>query len=143
METGRPWYGHLRISLRALLVLVVLIGGGLGWIARSAHIQKGAVAVIRRQGCYVFYDGEKQSGQATASAGRWIPNWLMELTGVDYFCNVVEVDFHGNAPESDAVMIAIGHLSRLETLNFDFSPMSGQFQDHRCRARTSERTDRA
>ena len=42
----RAWRRHLRFSVRGLIIVVLVIGGWLGWIVRSAHIQRDAVATI-------------------------------------------------------------------------------------------------
>jgi hypothetical protein len=40
----RPWWSFLRFSVRGMVVLVLVIGGWLGWMVRSARIQQEAVA---------------------------------------------------------------------------------------------------
>ncbi len=54
---SRPWWRRLRvrISIRTLLVLVLLVGGGLGWIVNSARIQRLAVESIRKNSGLVVY----------------------------------------------------------------------------------------
>ena len=44
---SHPWRRFLRFSVRGLIVVVLVIGAGLGWIVRQAHIQRDAVAAIR------------------------------------------------------------------------------------------------
>jgi hypothetical protein len=34
---SRPWRRFLRFSVRALIVLVLVVGAGLGWVVRSAR----------------------------------------------------------------------------------------------------------
>lgn len=51
----RQW---LRISVRGLIVLVLIIGAGLGWIVHGVRSQREAVAAIRRDGGAVLYDWE-------------------------------------------------------------------------------------
>ena len=48
VPVARPWRRFLRLSVRGLIVLVLVIGAGLGWLVRSAHIQRDAVAAITR-----------------------------------------------------------------------------------------------
>jgi hypothetical protein len=55
---SRPWWTYLRLSIRRLIVLVLLIGLGLGWMVRSAHTQRDAVTAIRKAGGLVKYDWE-------------------------------------------------------------------------------------
>ena len=51
----RPWRRYLRFSVRGLIVLILVIGAGLGWIVRRASIQRNAVATIERAGGGVDY----------------------------------------------------------------------------------------
>ena len=54
----RPWYLP-RVSVRALMILVLLVGGGFGWAVqtvRTRRVQGEAVAAIERVGGYVFYE---------------------------------------------------------------------------------------
>ena len=37
---SRPWRRFLRFSVRGMIVLALVIGGCLGWVARSARIQR-------------------------------------------------------------------------------------------------------
>ncbi len=39
-----------RLSVRALMVLVLVCGGWLGWVVHRARVQKDAVAAIERAG---------------------------------------------------------------------------------------------
>jgi spermidine synthase len=46
-----PWLRRLRFSLRGLIVLVLVIGGGMGWMvhtARDARVQRATVAAIKQ-----------------------------------------------------------------------------------------------
>jgi hypothetical protein len=47
---ARPWQRFLRFSVRGLIVVVLVIGVWLGWLVRSARIQREAVAAIRIAG---------------------------------------------------------------------------------------------
>ena len=49
-STRRPWRRHVRFSMRGLILFVLVIGGGLGWIVRLANIQRNAVAAIQNSG---------------------------------------------------------------------------------------------
>ncbi len=55
---SRPWRRYLRFSVRGLIVLVLVIGVWLGWLVRSARIQRDAVAVLDRDQVSVSYDWE-------------------------------------------------------------------------------------
>jgi hypothetical protein len=56
----------LRFSVRGLIVLVLLVGGWLGWIVRNARIQREAVAAIERAGRHVAYTVPFVNGQFIA-----------------------------------------------------------------------------
>ena len=53
-----PWRRFLRFSVRGLIVFLIVVGAGLGWIVRQAHVQGDAVAAIRATGGAVRYDWE-------------------------------------------------------------------------------------
>ena len=56
-RASRPWRRLLRFSVRGLIVLVLSIGLGTGWLVRSARIQQEAVAAIQAAGGTVQYAG--------------------------------------------------------------------------------------
>ena len=107
----------MRFSLRGLIVLVLIVGCWLGWMVRSAQIQRAAVAAIERSGGWVWYDWHFNNGSVVRNAKPWAPKWLVDRVGVDYFGDVVFVGLRGQG--SDAELIHVGHLSRLETLILD------------------------
>ncbi len=47
-----------RFSMRRLVVVALVIGAGLGWMVRSARIQREAVRAIEKAGGSVDYDWE-------------------------------------------------------------------------------------
>jgi internalin A len=128
LVTQRWWrISRLRLSLRALMIIVLALGCGLGWVVRRAHVQRDAVAAIERCGGRVWYDWEVRRSRVQAdgeyiggisrkkSVSRW-PKWLVDRLGPDYFGDVVQVQVGGKDP--DAVMTRVAKLSRLEQLNF-------------------------
>jgi hypothetical protein len=104
----------VRFSVRALIVLVLLIGAGLGWLVRSAHVQRDAVAAIRRAGGSVSYDWEWNNGKSVPGGKPWAPKWLVDLIGVDYFAHVTSVWLQPAA--IDGAIVEVGHLTQLERL---------------------------
>jgi Leucine rich repeat len=92
-QISRPLRKVLRFSVRGLIVVVLVIGGWLGWIVRSARIQREAVAALKRDQVPVSCDFEFNNDQFIQDARpRW-PNWMVEALGVDYFGHVVVVTF--------------------------------------------------
>jgi hypothetical protein len=60
-KVSRPRRRFLRLSVRGMMVLVLVIGIGSGWLARgirSAQIQRDAVVAIQKAGGFVLYDWE-------------------------------------------------------------------------------------
>jgi hypothetical protein len=49
---------RFRISLQALMIVVLIFGAGLGWIVHRARVQLAAVAAIQSAGGRVRYDRE-------------------------------------------------------------------------------------
>jgi hypothetical protein len=107
-----------RFSVRGLLVLILVIGCGLGWIAhvvRSGRDQRRAVAAVYQAGGWVLYDTDWDEGQATSA---WKPRWprsLVDRIGVDYLGAVVFINLHDRG--TDAVMAQVGRLTHLKQLH--------------------------
>jgi internalin A len=115
---ARPWQRFLRLSVRALIVVVLVIGAGLGWLVRSARIQRDAVAAITAAGGSVEYDWERRNGRKIAGGKLWAPRQLVELLGVDYFAHVTCVTFAPNSTPTHATIEQVGRLTELEELIF-------------------------
>jgi hypothetical protein len=67
MLTGpasRPWRRFLRFSVRGLMVFLMVVGVGLGWIVHQAHVQRDAVAAIKETRGAVRYDWEFRNCKA-------------------------------------------------------------------------------
>ena len=90
---SRPLRRCLRFSVRGLIVAVLVIGAWLGWIVRSARIQREAVAAITKAGGTVTYDWEWKNGKSTPGGKPWAPKRLVDLLGVDYFGHVTQVAY--------------------------------------------------
>ncbi len=121
---SRHWRRYLRFSLRGLIVVVLVIGVGLGWIIRSARIQREAVAAIQNAGGVVIYDWEWSNGKSIAGGKPWAPRWLVDLMGVDYFGHVTLVWLHESSTATDATFAHVGRLAQLQQLNLFRSPVS-------------------
>jgi hypothetical protein len=110
-----PWHCCLQLSLRAMIIVVLLIGAWLGWIARNARIQREAVRAIKWAGGDVLYDFRWKGGHLIPAGKPFGPKWLVGLLGVDHFCAVTWVSFV-RSPCSDDELKQIGRLKHLETL---------------------------
>jgi hypothetical protein len=113
-----PWRPFLRFSVRGLLVLVLVAGAGMGWIVRDAHIQRDAVAAIKKAGGFVKYDWEWEwrTGKNISGGKPWAPVWLVNLIGVDYFGHVTVVGLPMFPSAADATFAEVGRLRQLQLL---------------------------
>jgi hypothetical protein len=128
----RPWRRYLRFSMRGLIVVVLLIGGWIGWIVRSARVQRDAVAAIKRAGGTALYDWQwhfPSRGPARNASGPWAPIWLVERIGADYFQNVTNVSLRDSG-SSSALVAQIGGFDRLELLMLGGSEISDDALRH-------------
>ena len=115
-KSRRQW---LRLSVRGLIVLVLLTGAGLGWLVRSARIQRDAVAAIRKSSGGILYDWEWKDGVYLARGEPFVPRWLVDRMGVDYFGHVVVVWLAQGGSVAD--LLHVGHLSQIEQLDLNGS----------------------
>lgn len=112
---------RFRLSLRGLMVLVLIIGGGLGWIVYRARVQREAIAVIRRAGGDVNVNLDWTSNPAPRLRLKPPgPAWMRKHLGPEYFDTVTYV-FYGEAkperkPHGDAVLQAACKFPGLQEL---------------------------
>ena len=118
---SRPRRRFLRFSVRGMIVVVLLIGGWLGWIVRSARIQREAVSAITTSGGSVKYDWEEMPARSSAMRRPWAPEYFVNLVGVDYFGHVTTV---GVSLPTDETFAQVGRLTQLETLIFEANDVS-------------------
>src|SRR5262249_38890266 len=113
----RPRWWQLRLSVRALMVLILVVGGGLGWFIRRATVQRDAVKAITAAGGNVVYDFQQNAARFSPSATPPAPGpkWLVGLLGVDFFADVTSVTIR--TPQTDAILAHVGRLRRLERLD--------------------------
>jgi hypothetical protein len=121
-----PWRKYLRFSVRGLIVLVLVVGAGLGWIVHRADVQRDAVAAILKTGGVVSYDWDRRDGAWISGAKPRAPSWLVDLVGVDYFGHAAYVGFplHPRAAATDATLAEVGRLTRLQRLDLCSSPVT-------------------
>jgi hypothetical protein len=123
---------RLRLSLGAMMIIVLGIGGVLGWVAHRAHVQRDAVAAIttlrRNTRGSVYYDWQFVAGQGDKDAKprgpKWMrdalgkfdedakprgPKWLRDALGPDVFDTVVNVNLEGDNVD-DELLENVGKL---------------------------------
>ena len=129
---SRPRRRFLRFSMRGMIALVLVIGGWLGWIVRSARIQRETVAAIERGGGEVHFQWEWKNGKVVPGGKPWAPKWLVDVCGVDYFAHIAHVSFATRAqlakPTRD-LLAQLGEMQRqsAELDDVRFSMMEAQF----------------
>ena len=111
---------RFRLSLRLLMVVVLIIGGLLGWVGYRARVQRQAVATLVQAGVKVGYDFQEPG----ASPAWWQPKWLVDAVGVDYLAHVARVQVDPMAQRTDRAsgltdtdLALVGRLAHLETLS--------------------------
>ncbi len=89
---ARPRRRSWRLSVRGLMVLVLVVGGVLGWKARRASVQRRAVETIKAAGGMVAYDYQTlPNDQYQLGASPPTPRWIRERLGDELFQEVVAV----------------------------------------------------
>ena len=106
----------LRFSMRTMIVLVLVIGGGIGWLVRSARIQRAAAAAITTMGGSVMYDWEWNNAKGYTGATTRMPKWLSDRIGVDYFGHISSVWLYGISTDADTALVPVARLTQLEEL---------------------------
>ena len=116
-SASRPRRRLLRFSMRGLIVLVLVIGGGMGWLVRAVHIQHAAAAAISGIGGSVMYNWEWNNGRSYSGATPWVPKWLSDRVGVDYFGHITSVWLCAVSMETDAALAPVLRLTQLQRLS--------------------------
>jgi hypothetical protein len=114
-----------RVSVRALMGVVLVLAVALGLYVRSVRIQQDAVAAIKRDGGSVQYDwrwGNDDPDIYDFDGKKWqAPMWLVRLVPVDYVANVTQVNFAfrlRSGPISEELIRAhVRRLGHLKVLN--------------------------
>ena len=130
MSLTRPWRRFLRVSVRGAIVVVLLCGIWLGWLVRTARVQRDAVRAITAAGGLVRYNWGWKKANPTMVIKRADPGWLADLIGVDYVGHVTVVWLTASPSVSDATMIQVGRLTRLQQLRLDQSSIKDTWLGH-------------
>jgi internalin A len=103
--------------------MVLVIGCWLGWIVRSARIQREAVAAIQDAGGTVHYNGEKRvpwdgpDEFTIYGATPMTPPWLIDLVGIDYFCHVIAVELYRPKLATNETLSRIACMTQLQEVH--------------------------
>ncbi|HEV3166624.1 MAG TPA: hypothetical protein VGZ22_21545 [Isosphaeraceae bacterium] len=148
--TTRPKRRWLTISLRALVLLILVIAVWLGYVTNRARRQAEAVAALTSRRSWARFDYEYPGG--TPAGQRMIrnaqphgPAWLRRLVGDEYFREVVLVSCYPSKPPvpprtlspqaktprpDDDLMRQIGWLSSLRSLSLHWLEVSDEGLAH-------------
>src|SRR4051812_46117493 len=123
---------RIRLSVRGLMILVLILSAGLGWVIRPARIQRNAVTAIQRLGGNVTYDlardelsvgGQRRPRRSDEREPLWLwPRWLVATLGPDFFADVYEVQLQEKG--GDETLAHIVPLKRLEYLYLEKSQVT-------------------
>ena len=114
----KPGVRWKTISLRGLLLLVLAIALGMGWVVHKARQQREAVAALQKFGGFVHYDWEFVKGPVKVPRGNrlwmpswgkfaptrkpWAPDWLRRALGDEYFQSIVHVSLYVDIQKGSA-----------------------------------------
>jgi Leucine-rich repeat (LRR) protein len=112
-----------------LIVVVLVIGGWLGWLVRSTRIQAEAVTAVETTGGSVRYAWEWTNGKRIPGGKPSAPKWLVDLVGRDYFGYVTGVS-HSSTKYSDSSLAHLEVLTKLEKLTLPGRPFTDAGLEH-------------
>ena len=121
--TSGPRRGRLRLSLRGLMLAVIPLAAGLGWMAHAIRTQREAIRIIRAAGGVVRFDYQMQQvagpggTQSVFRTEPAAPRWLRWFLGDELFRSVQWVGL-SPLPTPDT-LAAVARLDRLEQLSLN------------------------
>lgn len=118
---------RLKVSLRATMLVILLVGIWLGWQVNKAREQRGAVAAVQRYGGWVHYDYEFINNKLTSGRSPRAPRWLRRMLGDEFFQEVRQVSLvyddstgrrydNSNVVACDDVLARVARLPGLRSL---------------------------
>lgn len=119
------WRRLFQFRMRTLLLLMAILPPLLGWWSYKARQQREAVAVIQGALGSISYDFIT----IESSPPRYLPTWLVEALGVDYFANVVFVRF-SEEEVADDCLVQLQRLPTLRRLDVIKSKFTGKGLEH-------------
>ena len=105
-HVSRPWRRFLRFSVRGMIVLVLVIGGWLGWLFAALEFSARRWRRSRTPAVKSAMTGNGTTVRTIRGGEPWAPRWLVDLIGVDYFGHVTDVRLH-QPTDSQIVMVCI------------------------------------
>jgi hypothetical protein len=122
------------------MILVLILGGWLGWVVHRAKVQRDAVAAIRQVGGKAEYDWRWSDGRSFADGHPPGPRWLHARVGPEFLGEVTAVWLDA-IKATDAVLSHVGQLRRLELLALSSASVSDAGLAHLAGLTRLERLD--
>jgi Leucine-rich repeat (LRR) protein len=143
---------RLQLSVRALMALVLALGGSLGWVIHRAHVQRDAIMTIERAGGSVGYGNPTPGtpgGVTSARPDTPMTAWVRRHLGRDFTDTATYVYLSGKQFDDEALRAAcrllwleelwventcatdlaaedLRHLKRLRVLNLKLNRITGR-----------------
>ena len=84
----------VRLTLRALIVLIAVIAVPVAWKTNRARAQRRAVDALERKNAFVLRDFETLGPGGRKTGAPWAPTWFRRRLGDEYFGEVKDVRFY-------------------------------------------------
>lgn len=120
---------HVRLSVRAFLLVVLLVGGGSGWTVRSVVLHADAIRAIEKAGGRAEYQWRWSGGEYLPAGRPPGPPWLHAYVVPDLVGHVTAVWLY-HCEAGDSLMPHLGRLRRIEHLLICWSHISDPSLDH-------------
>ncbi len=118
--------GRYSLSLRVLMLLVLVLGGGFGWTVNRMHRRQRPVAAVRRAKGVVLFDYQLKHDQIQPNGRPWPPAWLLGVLPEEFFHDVTVVKrldlSQIEKADARAALAAIGEFGMLERLRITNPP---------------------
>jgi internalin A len=128
-RSPHSWRRRLRISVRGLMVLVLVTGGGLGWVIDRAAVQREAVAEIKRVGGHIGYSWQRSHGAWVSPSPKspW-RDWVRRRLGPDFLDTVTYVFLQGEQCDDESLRAAcrLPWLEELSVVNSSVTDASAE-----------------
>jgi internalin A len=106
---------HLRLSVWVLMLLVLISGGGMGWVAHRIRVRRAAIAAIVKSGGWVGFNGQETSSVVWSDPPH-IPKWLLVFVDPDALDTVTGIEVWEKGLD-DTLMAHIAQLNDVRRLS--------------------------
>jgi internalin A len=101
------------LSLRAMLLLVLVVGLAFGWVINEARVERKAVQAIEAADAYVLFDFQHDRAlEAGVESPRW-KKWIVDHLGPEY---AGDVNYVVTSTCNDQLLAQLARLDGLEEL---------------------------